>query len=247
MRARWYGMSRAFLLLVAIAYPSLVDAGPCLIQPLTPTPLVNAPVAPGGGVIVALLRGVGSKSAMSAVDKAWRFRDVNKLVEPTFVDIAPGLAVYALPATGGPELALLDADGKELAKVVRASKATAALAAPALASITYESRRYSPPRGSGTSTTGIADIGAIPAGAAALIVYEVTKTGNVARSWVSVTGADPKATKIAAYQSGGRCNPTLPGIEPIANGAKVVVAWLDTSGRLSPVSKPVTARTVTVK
>jgi hypothetical protein len=250
-------MRSTLLLLIAMAYPTVADAGPCAIQSLTPHPLVHAQIAPGGGVVVGLIRGgFHTNSATSAVDKAWRFRDVNKLVEPAVQDIAPGLAVYTLPATGSPELALLDGDGTEIvAKVLRASKVTPVLAAPPLVSITYETHSASlGRRGIQTYTTGIADIGPdIPEGAAALIVYEVTKTGNVARSWASTMGvvreeaSKTKTTKVSVYQSGTRCNPSLPGITAIAAGAKVVVAWLDTSGRLSPVSKPVTARATSVR
>jgi len=242
-------MRSAILLVLAIAFPSAASAGPCAIQSLAPAPLVNAPVEPGGGVIVALTRmGFGSQSASSAVDKKWRFKDVNALVEPEVTDIAPGLAVYTLPPTGGPELALLDGDGKEMAKVVRASTASAALKAPELRSMVYEAQTMTMGRrGSQTYVTGIADVAAVPVSAAVLIVYEVTKTGNVARSWASLVGFDRTNTKVNAYQSGSRCMPTMTGIEPIASGAKVVVAWLDSSGRLSPVSKPVTARATTRK
>ncbi|MFN0248599.1 MAG: hypothetical protein ACKV2T_17030 [Kofleriaceae bacterium] len=77
-------MRSTILLLVAVAYPAVADAGPCAIQALSPHPLVQAAIAPGGGVIVGLLRGgFGKESASSAIDKAWRFRDVNTLVEPS--------------------------------------------------------------------------------------------------------------------------------------------------------------------
>lgn len=244
-------MRSAILLVLAVAYPQVASAGPCAIQSPQRAPLVSAPVSPGGGVIVALRRaGFRAQGATSAVDKAWRFKDVNALVEPAAVqDIAPGLAVYTLPPTGGPELSLVDGDGNDVAKVVRAGKAASTLAAPPLKSMVYETRSYAAPRrGLETYTIGIADVGMqVPDTAAALIVYEVTKSGNVARSWASIIDAppEPKSTKISAYHSGGRCNPNLPGITPIAAGSKVVVAWLDTSGRLSPVSKPVTAKAVT--
>ena len=239
-------MYRAILLLVAIACPTVTEAGPCAIRALPPQPIVNSAIAPGGGVIVGLLHpGVGTTSHASAIDKRWRFQDVNQLVEPTIVDIAPGLAVYTLPPTGGPQLALLDGDGAEVAKVVR-GQASPALKAPVLTAFTYETRTAVARRGAGTSITGTADIAEIPADAAVLVVYEVTKQGTVARSWHPLAGVsrDAKPAKVTAYQSGGRCNPTIAGIAPVAQGAKVVVAWLDTSGRLSPMSRPVTARRV---
>lgn len=128
--------------------------------------------------------------------------------------------------------------------MVRASKSQPTLKAPELKSLVFDTVISSSPRG-GTYTNGTADVGTqVPDTAAALIVYEVTKTGNVARSWHSVVGTppEPKTTKVIAYQSGGRCNQQIPGVEPIRDGATAVVAWLDTSGRLSPVSKPVTVR-----
>lgn len=74
-----------------------------------------------------------------------------------------------------------------------------------------------------------------------VVVYRVDAAGaRTALSWAVVQEGE-KVARV--YQTGGRCQRIVPGISPANAGDRIAVAWLDRSGRLSPLSNLVTATT----
>ncbi len=191
--------------------------------------VVNADTAisQDGGILVA-----ASREAQGPLDKGdvavhldWRFRGATGLVKPTIEMIAPGLAVYRLPATG--PIVLEDAKHSVVAKATGVAAAKERPAAPRVTSIRYTNLLH---RRSRTMVTVTLDA-APPAGTVALVLADGK---GVPRSWGFVTGA-----KVDVYSSGD-CVALPNGTLPSTSGDKVSVFFVDDAGRKSDASKVTT-------
>jgi hypothetical protein len=227
-------MVRRLLALLTLLASPPAFAVPCGFDALQPTALKTTPIASGGGVIIGLRSAIDPPIRPRPTDaeqKAWRFRDVNRLVVPTIRVIAPGLAVYELPPGTGPVLVLEDAEHLPVVTARRAlDKQPDSLSAPKLVKATNRTMRNTERMRVGS----IVDIklGApVPANAAAIVMFSAGKP----LSWVEVT---PQTTELTVFHQ-YRCDQTIPGVVEPRPGKRVVVAWLDASGRLSPMSKAV--------
>jgi hypothetical protein len=201
-------------------------------QVLTAT---GAKVAADGGVLVGSQNSwdIEIGGAEDAINKTWRFSDGKKQYEPVLVTIAPGLVVYQPPKGVTGTLTLLDGT-TERAKLDRIADTPGKLAAPAIKSVKQMrvEERYGGFRFELHATLKTT----MPKGAIAIVVFGVTKTGTVARSWAAATEGQTKA-QVAG--SAGRCDPGVPGEVMSKVGEKVVLAYVDASGRLSALSKPI--------
>jgi len=200
-------------------------------------------ITPGGGALAAdggIVVGATTTfdaalkvGVPDAINKTWRFSDGTKQYEPVMTTIAPGLVVYRPPA--GVTGALTLVDGKmELNKATFTTDKPAQLAAPVAQTVRQVTV---PERYGGTSLKLRAKFKAKPPeGVRALVVFGVTKAGNVARSWTEV---DADATEHQVAGTTGRCDPGITGEIMSKPGDKIVLAWVDAHGRLSKLSKPI--------
>jgi hypothetical protein len=233
-------MMRIALALVALLATHDIAAAKCAMPSVGSAVLssTGAKLAAGGGILVGSQTTFGSNAvgAENAINKTWRFSDGTKQYEPVLVTLAPGLVVYQPPT--GVTGALKLVDGKtERATLEVTADAPALLAAPDLRSVvrTEVPVRYG---GSRFEVTATFKAGA-PKGTVAVVVLAVTKQGNVARSWTSISeGA--KSGQVAG--TAGRCDPGVPGEVISKVGEKVVLAWVDASGRLGAMSKPIVVK-----
>lgn len=212
-----------------------VAAGPCAQGGIALDILTKQPVAEGGGVVIAAVPSFGVSVDEDLVQKAWRFESgaANTAAEPTIQVRAPGLAVYLLPV-GTDDVNLVDAGGRVRARAKRATNQPL-LAAPVVTKVVRRSSKSGGRRPSFTDEVLATLDGKVPAGAVALVIYSADGAKPVARSWTRV-GTD-SAGPIVVYSSPGRCQRDV-GRSPSAVKSKVRLAWLDGSGRLSPMSKP---------
>lgn len=235
-RTVWLGV-----LAISLWATAPVAAGPCAVEAFGPVPISNGTVAiaEGGGVIVALeIGGFAPKPGTSAgvEQPGWRFKDVNTLKQPVVRTIAPGLAVYGLPAGGGAVLTLVDDQGRQVTSLKRALAERRELPAPKLSRVRVQTSTTPGPRAS-SSTVAMATFGDAPADAMLVVLYEVpTKSAPVPLSWGRVAAGD---RQTVVYQSGGRCRPAIPGVVAPTAKTNVAIAWVDSSGRVSPLSKRV--------
>ena len=234
-------MVRRLVLGVVMAAATPALAGPCAVEPFGPVPISNGGVAiaEGGGVIVAQDLGGGRGKDERVEQPGWRIKDVNDLKKPMIKTIAPGLAVYQLPAGGGATLTLVDDAQQAVFEIRRALAPRDLLPAPKVSKVEYKATTTKRGPASMTSTTVRATFEAAPTNTVALVLYEVDGATPIARTWSRVTDG---AKESYVYVSGGRCRPGIPGQQPSAKGTKVQLAWLDSSGRLSPPSKTITVK-----
>jgi hypothetical protein len=75
-----------------------------------------------------------------------------------------------------------------------------------------------------------------PAGTVALLVFDASSKGKLARSFVLVD--NPAATSITIYGR-HRCEAEVPGTVPTRAGARIRLAWVDAEGHVSLRSEPV--------
>lgn len=234
-------MVRTLVLGVVMAVATPAVAGPCAVEPFGPVPISNAGVAiaEGGGVIVAQMLGAGRTNDDKAEQPGWRIKDVNELKRPMIKTIAPGLAVYQLPAGGGATLTLVDDAQQPVFEIRRALAPRDLLSAPKVSKVQYKETTTKRGPRSMSSTTVLATFAPAPTNTVALVLYDVDGATPIARTWSRVTDG---AKESYVYVSGGRCRPGIPGQQPSAKGSKVQLAWLDSSGRLSPPSKTITVK-----
>jgi hypothetical protein len=232
---------RSLVALIAATIPAVpAAAGPCAMRPMVPAALGTASaVAPDGGVVVALMPSLDFGGTGGVVaNKDWRFKDVNQLVVPAAIrTIAPGLAVYELPATGGANVQLVDGAGKVVADVGRAMSKQAALGAPKLKAVVRKDSSTPPGPRSYTSSDVIARFAANAPGDAVAVVLFTADT-HTPLSWTALAVA-PTPNEQIVYHRPFRCESSVPGFVEASVGDHVVVAWLDKSGRLSPFSNEV--------
>jgi hypothetical protein len=233
------------LRLVALALASLAFTGSaaadCALIGLEAKVITkpNVEVWPDGGVVVMAAPKMGGKleKGDAAINKSWRFKGSD--AEPTFVSIAPGLAVIRPPkdASGramGGELV----DGKtSLISVKLASKKLPALGAPVVKKITHQqqvNRR--------TSARVTVELDSVPATAIALVLFDAKGTP---RSFGTINvpdpigGVAPPPNTVWAYAH-HECRALPNGTVPSNAGDVVTVMFVDETGRVSPPSKPFT-------
>ncbi len=193
--------------------------------------------ADGGVLVMASVSFEGTAfGAANAKNPSWRFSDGTKLHEPTLVLLAPGLVAYRPPAGAAGALTLVDGRATR-ATITLTGDTVTTLAAPEPAQLVVNTI---PMRWGGSVLKVDATFkSAAPEGTVAVVVYGVTKKGNVARSWMQIS-AGSLTGPVAG--SSGRCNPGVPGEIVSKAGDKVVLAWVDSHGRLSNFSKPVTVK-----
>jgi hypothetical protein len=222
-------------LLAVLAAPA--NAGPCGIPMMVATPMTaaNTTIAPGGGVLVTLMPGGygGDPKAQGLEQKGWRFKAADgKLHAPAKIEtLAPGLAVYQLPAEGDQ---LVDDKGKALVAVKRSTAEVPALAAPAIKAITHITTTHQSMHGGYQSRKMTVKLASPPpADAKGIILYN----GATAVSWTHLIPDAMKDTEFTVYVGGGRCSIQIPGQTDVAVGGRATIAWVDASGRVSPKSK----------
>jgi len=229
-------------LLAILAVATVIATTPahalCMMVQMGPRPMqASWTIAPGGGVVVALDNVSNENKVgddLKLEQPRWRFRDVNVEIAPAAITtIAPGLVVYHVPVTAGPSLDMLDHHKQRIATITRG--ALKALVAPAPSSLVLATTPYR--RGSYTAVTAsfTADP---PADALALVMFRDDKA-HTPMSWIRV---QPTAKALDVFHTARRCEQVPAFIAPTA-GERVVVAWLDTSGRLSPYSKSIAITT----
>jgi hypothetical protein len=186
-------------------------------------------IAAGGGVILA--QGVPATGPV-------HFRQAGVERAPTVRVIAPGLEVYELPPAGDPDLEFLDDGGTSLG-VVHRGPATPLLPSPHAKRLVWEASdpahttemEWYGNLGPGSETVTAMLEGNVPDDALALVVSRMDRKGN----------AVPAAWGLAPYASDQVYAVTRSCRTPgrIAPGDRVVLAWLDRSGRLGAASKPI--------
>ncbi len=181
-------------------------------------------VLPGdGGILVAALPGGFGHSQNDEADQpAWRFQTGGASSEPRRTSLAPGLVVYRARQDG--TVVLLDHEKKARASVFVTRRPRPRLAAPVV--------RWSvrtPDRAD--VTLELADMP--PDDAIAIVL--LGKDGK-ARSWNFIDG---DSTTQYPYKQRG-CETAPPGTVASRAGDEVTFVFVDTYGRTSPPSKPIT-------
>jgi hypothetical protein len=223
-----------FVLLVALLAPVPANAGECAVMDPTATPVTlnDSVIEDGGGVVVGIgFTGQKTHGGDIVTQPGWRFRDGGKLVAPTIDKIAPGLAVYRLPASMS-QTYMLENDKHAAVVTVRRSKDrdAAVLAAPMPTG--GEHMAVVTPRDRSDFVT-VHLIAPAPRGAMALVIYGPDGTPR------SFGPVPDNAKDVVVYRSRGRCALDVPGEVATHVGDHVSVAWLDLSGRLSARSRAI--------
>jgi hypothetical protein len=198
----------------------------------------NVEVWPDGGVVVMAAPKIGGKLEQgdAAIDRRWRFKGSD--AEPTFVSIAPGLAVIRPPkdASGRAIGGELVHGTTSLYTVKLAAKKLPPLAAPVVKSIEHQehiSRRV--------SVRVTVKLDTIPAGAVALVLADAAgrprSFGTIGITDPSLGVAAPPAGAVWAYAQRD-CIALPNGTVPSRAGDTVTVMFVDATGRVSPPSKP---------
>jgi hypothetical protein len=191
-----------------------------------------------GGVLVGWAASfddaTGEMSADPSDQPTWTATAGKTKVALTRVALAPGLSVYKVGGTGDVTLA-----GKQpLGTFHHDPKAAAStMAAPALSSMVFVKQK-AVRWAERTATAHFKS--APPAAAAAVIVYSVTANGNTPIGFATLPDTHDTLTEVDTFHDRGHCDVILDAARPPNPGEKVVVAWVDSFGRLSPTSKPVT-------
>lgn len=218
-------MIRALIVIAALAAlaPRAEAKRVCFSGPMRPQ-LITAPtakIAGSGGVIVA--------SGTKLPD--WRFRDLNRVVRPRIVTIAPGLAIYHPPPLAGVEVVLENETHGVLRRTERALTVEATAAAPRVRTIT----KASPSTTRRSVMTELEDT--VPEHALIVIASRVSGDALVPLTWTRVWKGQ-NAT-IDLWHTPGGCEQTIEAaIEP-QTGDKIVLQWVDDAGRISEPSEPI--------
>jgi hypothetical protein len=233
------------LLLLLTLLPQPVDAS-CMRAEIMPQLFTrrdqHLPV--DGGVLVGFKYTTESTEYEATAsndpsDVTWTASDHKKLVTMTRIALAPGLSVYRPPTTAT-AFTLTNKKGTRVGAFTHDVTGTpVAIAAPKPKVVKVESEHDF--RSSKTSAT-LELAAAPPAEAVAIIVYSVGPTSNTAVSFAGLPDTHDKLTSFDIYSSGGHCSNDVPGSGYIAVGSKLVFAYVDTFGRLSPTSTAITAK-----
>ena len=216
----------ALLTAFALISPGMAEAK-CAMSHLRPQVLTTQASA-GGGIVVATEQvPYDVKDEGDAVQPTWKLQIGGATSVPKIDVIAPGLAVYRLPAAAG-DATLLDGT-TVIAKVTTIRTQPVQLVAPKVKGVRHEKtvgRRSS-------AYTIVALDGAVPAGVVAMVLAD---TKGKARSFGLVEAG---AKEITVYAH-GRCGVVPNDSVESKPGDKVTLFWVDASGRVSPATKAVT-------
>lgn len=221
------GATLAMVLALVPAASGAVEAKRmCFQGPLPPQVIsgARAKIAGSGGVIVA--------SGDELPD--WRFRDLNRVVRPRVVTLAPGLAIYHPPPLAGTDVVVEDTGHGEVARTERALTIEPPPGAPDVARITSTEQTAGRRIVDAQLTTPT------PEHAIIVVVSKVVSTLDGTRvvplTWANVPGSNPSSVRLW-YPPGGCDSVIERSVEPRA-GDRVVLTWVDDAGRVSEPSKP---------
>lgn len=217
------------LLLLAVLGDVRPAAASCMQAELGPVLLTrrDTKIPADGGVLVGYGYATGSDREQTGPDPSdVKWKASTKLVR---TQLAPGLSVYKTDAaklTFGKYA--FTHDGK-----------TAALtAAPQTKSVkvtSTHSERWSSTMATLTLTT------AAPADAVGVIAYDAESKKAIL--YAGLPDTHDQELSLNIYSSGGHCGVrTPPESGAVVSGTKLVFAYVDAFGRLSPQSKPLTAQ-----
>lgn len=226
MRVLWVAV------LVSLVPAPVVHAG-CAVPQRHPVVVNDGVRAPNdGGVVVATSNAYlpGSDDNGEAMQPTWVFTHDGTKDKPVAVALAPGLVVYQLPP-GVTDADLSDGTAAR-AHIVAFDTAAKPLAAPAVKTVSHKT--WSSPRGSGGLTT-VTLSDDLPASAVAMILRDART--KKAMTYGLVEPAD--ARSVVVYTQ-GRCAALPNGTVAPRAGQRVVVQWVDSFGRISGTSKPLT-------
>ncbi len=216
-------MIRALVVIAALA--SIAEAKRvCFTGPMRPQIVAgpNAKIAGSGGVVVA--------SGTTLPD--WRFRDLNRIVRPRIITIAPGLAIYHPPPLAGTDVILENDAHDVIDRTERALTIDPTAAAPRINSITklvYEGSRRA-------VMTDLAD--SVPEHVLVVIVSRVAGETLVPLTWVRVSRG--QLAGLLVWRTPGGCEQTIESAVEPKLGDKIVLSWVDDAGRVSEPSNPLT-------
>jgi hypothetical protein len=237
---------RALAAIAAVAIASPAVAMPCPVSGLEAKVMTpaDAVIEDGGGIIVRAVTGANydPKSHDVLHPASWRLVDgrardaigarASERAGGLIVEVvAPGLAVYRVPAGSG-AVSLVDGD-RTLVTVQRSPDRDASLLpAPMPVWIGWSQDRHAF-RGMRAVRIFARLIGPAPRGAVAMVAFGAD---GKARSWGDVSA---NATDVVVFASPGPCQFPAEGVVESRPGEQITVAWLDASGRLSARSAPV--------
>jgi hypothetical protein len=218
-------MLRSLTLLAALSMFPARGEVTCAMRKLVPAVLTppDSAIPIEGGVVVGAVHVSGERHAVGdvAVQAGWRFVIEGATLAPKIESLAPGLAVYRLPATAT-RVQLRDGDAV-LVKIAFGEDKPLALAAPKIKTIAHTAGR-------GTSSFEEIEVSlgeAVPPGAVALVLADAK---GQPRSWGRV---DAGGTSAKVYYR-SRCQPLRKGSVESVPGDQVTVYWIDRAGRRSP-------------
>lgn len=214
-------MIRALVVIAALG--SIADAkracftGPMRMQ-IVAGP--NGKIAGSGGVIVA--------SGTTLPD--WRFRDLNRVVRPRVVMIAPGLAIYHPPPLAGVDVVLENEAHDVIDRTERALTIDPTAAAPRIRSITKVTNAAT----QRAVMTNLAE--PIPEHTLIVIASRVAGDTLVPLTWVRVSKGE--LAGLLLWRTPGGCEQTIESAVEPKLGDKIVLQWVDDAGRISEPSEP---------
>ena len=159
-----------------------------------------------------------------AVQRTWRLRIGTRSVSPVIEVLAPGLAVYKLPADAA-DAELEDASHAVVEKVTTTAEKVDHIPAPRIRRIVFD--KQTTRRGESVHVMIELD-GDAPKTAIAIVLADAK---GRPRSWRVVDGGS-----LYAY-SQGECQTLANGTIPSNPGDRVTVFWVDEAGRRSAASR----------
>lgn len=214
-------------LLASLLLSSPVSACPASAMSLRPVSTKNVTMVPDGGVLLEASRSYGQRpnGTYTLVD------DSGNTIDAEYEPIAPGLVRFAPKQHADRELSMTE-DGKPLFVVQDAAGAPAVTVVPKIARVTSTRKRDTKPRGPYPvpATTTITLASAPPAGVAGIVLYGADKQP---RAWL-------RANRGRTYQlsfAGKGCGSV--GMSGTIIGESVMFAFVDDTGRVSAMTKPV--------
>jgi hypothetical protein len=215
---RYHRLMRSLVGLAILVGATPVAAEPCPVfglEPVVHTPM-NATLASDGGFVVGTRSRPGKDVGTGeiAVQADWKVRARGATAKPLVDVLAPGLAIYRLPAKAT-EATLEDGVGKVVGKAKIVPGAPTTMAAPRIKTIVAGRTGGKHPT---TFVTAMLD-GAPPADALALVV---TDTAGVARAWgAAIAGVD----RVAVIDNHQGCG-TFPNGTQLSNPGDTLVAYV---------------------
>lgn len=217
----------ALIALASLAAASTPVAARCARMNQQPVVFTAETVVTADGGIVVGTREVqwDQKDKGEAVQKSWRLRAGGRVLTPSIDVIAPGLAVYRLPAKLA---AAVLVDGKKVVAKVKLADKLATIDAPKVVSIVHTQRM-----GRRSSVDVVVNLdGTAPPGVVALVLVDAT---GKARSWGEAMYHEERIPVFNQSSCGVLPNGTVASVP----GDEVTLFWVDMAGRVSPPSKPV--------